>query len=190
MSTAETKTWYTPQDLLTMPDGDRDELVDGNLVEKGSGFRSSLIRGELQRLLGNYSHDHLPGWVLPRGASYQCFPENPDKVRKLDVSFIRLERLPVSQEPAGPCPIAPDLAVEVVGPQDLFYAVAGKVKEFLNAGVSMVWVVDPATRKVHVHRADRPGTILREHDHLSEESVLPGFRCKVAEIFQPPAPPA
>jgi len=51
----------------------------------------------------------------------------------------------------GHCPIAPDLAVEVVSPHDLYSEVEAKVNDYLGAGVSLVWVVDPPTRSVRVH---------------------------------------
>ena len=90
MSTVDTKTSYTPQDLLEMPDGELYELVDGNLVERDTGARASWIGGQLLRLLANFLDLHKLGWVFPADNSYQCFPDAPDKVRRPDVSFIGL----------------------------------------------------------------------------------------------------
>jgi hypothetical protein len=70
--------------------------------------------------------------VLPSDAGYQCFPDDPGKVRKPDASFIQAARLAVEDEPEGWARIAPDLAVEVVSPNDLFEAVAIKVREYLS----------------------------------------------------------
>lgn len=79
--------------------------------------------------------------------------------------------------------IAPDLAVEVVSPNDTVYEVDEKVEELLAAGVRLVWVLNPETRIVEVHRLD--GTVSKLHvaDELSGEDVLPGFTCPVAELF-------
>ena len=52
-----------------------------------------------------------------------------------------------------------------------------------NAGVALVWVIDPEARTVHIHRGDGSVTWLREDDELSGEDVVPGFRCRVASIF-------
>ena len=82
--------------------------------------------------------------------------------------------------------IAPDLAVESVSPNDLAYDVDEKVQDWLLAGTRLVWVVNPQTRTIEVHRAQRPGSIFREGDELDGEDVLPGFRCQVKELFEPP----
>lgn len=192
MSTVATPTRYTPEDLLKLPDGNRYELVDGELREQIMSTWASYVAGELQRLLGNFSRETRAGWVLPEGTTYQCFPSAPDKVRKADVSFIRRGRLTVEQATAkGHLHIAPELAVEVLSPNDLAYEIDAKVQEYLEAGVGLVWVVNPEARTVEVHRARGMGTILREHDDLDGEDVLPGFRCRVGDLFLPPeeAPP-
>ena len=187
MSTAAAPKRYTPQDLLTMPDGDRYELVDGQLVERNMSFWSSYVAGEIYRLLSSHVRENQQGWVLPEGTSYQCFPDSPTKVRKPDDSFIRRERLTLAQATEeGHISIAPDLAVEVVSPNDTAYDIAVKVQELLAAGVRLIWVVIPADRRVEVHRLRGPGTILRENDELTGEDVLPGFRCRVGDLFLPP----
>jgi Uma2 family endonuclease len=127
------------------------------------------------------------GWALPSDAGYQCFPDDPNKVRKPDVSFIRADRLSVRDEPEGWATIAPDLVVEVISPNELFEAVAIKVNEYLAAGVPLVWVIDTATRKVYVYRREGRGEILADTDELSGEEIVNGFRCRVADLFTPPA---
>jgi Uma2 family endonuclease len=187
MSTVETKTRYTPEDLLAMPDDGKDyELVDGELVERNMGWYATWIGGRLYKLLTNYCDDKGLGWTAPGDASYQCFPDDPKKVRKADVSFIRIERLSPGQEPQGHCRIPPDLAVEVVSPNDLYSEVEAKVGEYLGAGVRLVWVIDPPTRSVRVHRANGTVADLEEEDELSGEEVIPGFRCRVGELFAAP----
>lgn len=190
MSTVTPQTQYTPEDLLRMPDGDRYELVNGQLVERNTSLWSSYVGGQAYRRLGNYAFEHRSGWVLPEGTPYQCFPNEPNKVRKADVSFIRLERLTLAQATEeGHVPIAPDLAVEVMSPNDLAYDVDEKVQDYRRAGVALVWVVNPRTRTVEVHRRDGVGTILGENDELSGENVIPGFRCRVGDLFIPPSEP-
>src|SRR5688572_28858548 len=97
----------TPEELLTMPDAKRFELVDGKLVERKIGWRSSRIGGRLYGFLFAFCEAHNLGWLAPADASYQCFPDARTKVRKPDVSFIRAERLNADEEPEGHCPIAP-----------------------------------------------------------------------------------
>lgn len=184
---AMAQTTYTPEALLAMSDGDQYELVDGELVERQMGFRSSRVGGELFWLLKSHCRQHQLGWVVPSDTGYQCFPDDPGKVRKPDVSFIRASRLAVEDEPEGWARIAPDLAVEVVSPNDLFEAVSIKVREYLEVGVRLVWVVDTATKMIYVYHHDRRDEILtQEDDELSGEDVVEGFRCRVADLFAPP----
>lgn len=183
MSTASTRT-YTPAELLTLPDAVRFELVNGELVERPMGQRSSRIGGRLFFLLGMFNHQHRQGWLYPADASYQCFPDEPGKVRKPDVSFIRKERQAVHEEPEGHSHIAPDLAVEVLSPNDLADEIDEKVEDYLGAGVALVWVVHPRLRMVVVHRHDGTSAVRRENDELDGENVLPGFRCRVSELFR------
>ncbi len=188
MSTVATKTTLTPEDLLTMPDGDRYELVDGRLVERNMSLWSSYVAGQVFGLCNDFCRTNPLGWVLPEGTSYQCFPDAPGKVRKADVSFISLDRLSLQQATAeGHISLAPDLAVEVLSPNDLAYEVDKKVNEYLTAGVCLVWVVNPETRSVTVYRADGSVSKVREQEELSGENVIPGFRCRVAEFFRPPS---
>jgi Uma2 family endonuclease len=187
MSTAATKTRYTPEDLLTMEDGDRYELVDGRLVERQTSFWSSYVAGQVLGTLLNFCDNQPLGWVFPGGVGYQCFPDAPGNVRRSDVSFIALKRLPLDQATtAGHVPLPPDLAALVLSANDLAYEVDRKVNEYLTAGVRLVWVVNPTTRTVMVHRADGSVSRYHEQDEITGEDVLPGFRCPVAAFFRLP----
>jgi Uma2 family endonuclease len=175
----------TPDDLLRMPDGERYELVDGALVERNTGWNSSYIGGRVHFMLSQWSEQHPIGVVAPADAGYRCFPDDPGKVRRPDASFLRFDRLPPADEREGFCPVAPDVAVEVVSPNDLYSEVEEKVAEYLTAGVQRVWVINPPTQTLRVHRHD--GVIdLTAADELMDEELLPGFRCRVAEFFRIP----
>jgi Uma2 family endonuclease len=187
MITTASEKRYTPQDLLTMPGGEFYELVDGRLVERKLSTWSSYVAGVIYGLLDPFCRQNRLGWVLPEGTSFQCFPALPGRVRRADVSFIRSQRLSLAQATTeGHCPIAPDLAVEVISPNDTAYEIDEKVREFLDAGVPLVWVVNPEQRTVEIHRRNGPGAILRESDEISGEDVVPGFRCRVGDFTQPP----
>ncbi len=187
MSTVTAQARYTPQDLLKMPDGDHYDLVDGQLVENTMSTWAGFVTVEISSRLRDYCRPRELGWILSETAGYQCFSDAPDKVRRPDISFIRLGRLSVEQaKEEGHILIPPDLAVEVVSPNDLDYEVQRKVEEYLKAGVRLVWVVNPQTHKVQVHRATGPGTILRESDDLDGEDVIPGFHCRIQDLFLPP----
>jgi Uma2 family endonuclease len=134
MSTIVSKPGVTPDELLKMPDADRYELADGHLVEREMGSRSSHIGVLLSALLISFCKEHRLGWVFGSDCGYQCYPDDPTRVRKPDVSFIRMGRLPNEQAPDGHILIAPDVAVEVVSPHDLVYEIETKVQEYLGAG--------------------------------------------------------
>src|SRR4051794_13564335 len=153
MTTINAPATVTPEDLLTMPDAVNYELVDGRLVERNMGMESSEIAIRIALLLGTFLRGHPLGRLFGADASYRCFPTAPGKVRKPDVSFIRTSRLPGGRAPRrGHCSIPPDLAVEVVSPDDEATELDQKVDEYLTAGVPLVWLVWPESRTVVVYR--------------------------------------
>ena len=176
---------WTPEELLREHDDGQYELVDGRLVERHLGFESSYIATILLTLLRQHVAEEGCGWVVGSEAGYQCFADDPNKVRKPDGAYVSFDRLPASDPPKGFCRVAPDLAFEVVSPHDLFSEVEVKVNDFLRAGVRLVWVVDPESRTVRVHRSEHVA-YLKESDELTGGDVLPRFKCQVAELFQSP----
>jgi Uma2 family endonuclease len=140
----------------------------------------------LYTILNVYCKAHRSGRVVPADASYRCFPDDPDKVRKPGVSFICRGRLPGGKRPKGHCLIAPDLAAEVPSPNDSYSEVEEKVGEYRRAGVRLIWVIHPPTRTVRVHRLDGTVSDLTDADELSGEDVIPGFRCAVRDLFDDP----
>src|SRR5436190_20951675 len=109
--TTATATRYVPEDLLRMPDGDRYELIDGELVEKDVGAKSGFVGGNIHRLLADHSYRARDGVATPE-TTFMGYPDDPEKVRKPDVAYVRRERIPRSGIPEGHWPILPDLAVE------------------------------------------------------------------------------
>jgi Uma2 family endonuclease len=183
-----TKSEYTPEALLAMPDGKCYELVDGQLVERNVSLLSSLVGARIISMLDSFSRPNDLGWVFAQDCGYQCFPDSPRKVRKPDASFIRRDRLPLDQlEDEGYSTMPPDLVAEVVSAGDSAYDVEARVEEYLSAGVKLVWVVYPPTRTVHIYRLDGSPSKLASTDELTGEDVLPGFRCRVADLFPPTA---
>lgn len=167
-----------------MPDGGHFELIDGELRERKVSVLSNFVAAEVNRVLGNHCRALSSGWLFAAELGYRCFPWNPKKVRRADVSFIRHDRYSLEQlSEDGFMTIPPDLAVEVVSPNDGAEQLEEKVEEYLRAEVKLVWVIYPHLRTVQVHRADRTTSRLRGHDELSGYDVLPGFRCKVDDLF-------
>jgi Uma2 family endonuclease len=184
MSTAvATEARYTPEDLLAMPDGKGFELIDGRLVEREMGAESSRVGTRLSSRLDRFCEDHDLGIVWAADNGFQCFPHDPDMVRRPDVSFVKRGRLPGDVEPKGWVKIPPDLAVEVVSPNDRVYELDAKLADYRKVSVLLVWVINPELRTATIYRADGSVRILFEDDELSGEDVIPGFRCPLREIL-------
>jgi Uma2 family endonuclease len=77
----------------------------------------------------------------------------------------------------------PDLAVEVRSPDDRLAALSAKAGDYLKAGASLMWIVDPSTRRVHVHQPARSPRVLQEDAALDGAGLLPGFSLPLAEVF-------
>lgn len=179
----------TPEELLARPDETNFELVNGELVERKMSFESERIGTNLLGLLWGYCRQHDLGEVNGSGAGFQCFggdDEDPQKVRRPDVSFITASRVPGSFPDRGNCHIVPDLVVEVISPNDLSEEVEAKVDEYLQAGVKLVWVAHPMGKTIRIHRANGTGMRLGVNEEITGEDVIPGFRCPLSQIFRVP----
>jgi Uma2 family endonuclease len=172
----------TPEDLERMPGGERFELVDGRPEERDVGWLAEWVRTRLSARLFAHCEAHDLGFVNGGEAQYACFPGRPRLVRKPDVSFVRAGRLAVDDLPTGICRVAPDLAVEVISPNDTADEIEERVDDYLGAGVRLVWVVFPRPGTAHLFRADGTGARLRGGDELDGEGVVPGFRCSLTRI--------
>ncbi len=176
----------TPDDLLGMDAAGLFELSDGRLLEKRLSYDANWTAGQITTDLNIYCRQTKAGDVLPE-QTFRCFPDDPSGVRRPDVAFIAAGRVP-SPRPAGYVTVRPDLAVEVVSPNDEVDELELKLAEYRSAGVPLVWVVIPAVRMVRVLRLDGSVAHLRDGDTLDGGPVLPGFAVAVADLFPPPVP--
>jgi Uma2 family endonuclease len=180
MATAEQIT--TAEQLFQAPDLGRCELVHGELIMMSpAGSRHGAIAARMAHLLLDFVEIHALGQVLGAETGFLIARE-PDTVRAPDVAFIRADRI-AGELPQGFFPGPPDLAVEVLSPDDRAGEVLAKVENWLDAGCQSVWVVDPKTRSVVVYRSSREAVILRPTDTLTGGDVLPGFEHPVANLF-------
>ena len=174
----------TPEELLLTPDNGSMELVNGLIVEKNVSRTSSFVEGNAATLFKNSPGAGGVALVYPQSMGYQCFADAPEKVRKPDVTVVRRDRVEaLGREDSGYMPIVPDLAVEVISPNDVHYAVTEKIREYHAAGFPLVWVLDPSTQTLVVYPNGGDVTLLNAGDEATCESVLPDFRCKVADFF-------
>lgn len=157
------------------------ELVDGEPRENPMSDLTSWLAGELFRRMANFAVDRGLGRVYPQETGISVWDDDPSRVRKPDAMFIRQSRL----QPIGPgwVTVAPDLAVEVVSPNDLAAGLELKLVDYTAAGIPLVWVIYPEARRAHVHRRGQPVEILDASGTLSGDDVLPGFSLSLAEFF-------
>ncbi len=120
------------------------------------------------------------GWVASNDTGV-ILERNPDTMRGPDGAYWSITRQPVA--PDGYFEIPPDIVVEVLSPDDRRKDVRAKIKEYLFYGVRLVWLADPEMKIVTVYHGNLRGTELDEADSLDGLDVLPGFTCKVADLF-------
>ena len=184
MAVVVPKKSYTIDDLweLSHRMGKRYELVKGELRELApASDEHGYVAGRLFGKVFQYVESTGSGYTFAAETGF-VLREEPATVRAPDLAYVSRERAP-QQWSHHFARFVPDLVAEVVSPADTYSEVVRKVQDWLTAGVKVVWVVDPESRQVSVHRAGQPVRILNENDTLSGEEVLPGFACKVSEIF-------
>lgn len=171
----------TEEDLLRSPrDGRKYELVDGRIRVSPAGTRHGRVCTRLTVRLGSFVERERLGEVFDSSTGFRLAGGN---VRVPDVSFVAKGRFPGEQLPEGFGDLAPDLAVEVLSPDDRSRDVLDKVGEYLQAGVSLVWVIDPKRRTAASYRSLTDVRTLGLDDTLDGEDVVPGFRCALAEVI-------
>jgi Uma2 family endonuclease len=175
----------TADDLWGMPHhGGHRELVKGELRDMSpAGGAHGHIAVTIAVLLGHHVQAAELGMIFAAETGF-VVGRNPDTVLAPDVSFVRAGRLPPGKITKKFIPLVPDLAVEVLSPWDKPGEVKAKIADWLEAGVGLLWVADPDRETIDVHRPGRPTQTLRTTDALEGEDVVPGFRCRVAEVFE------
>lgn len=161
----------------------RTELVRGRLVVREP---AGYLHGTIAMRIGSAIHQHVEanslGGVFAAETGF-TLARGPDTVRAPDVAFIRSDRL-LDPPPRGFAELAPDLAVEVLSPDDRPGEVLEKVGDWLNAGTSLVWVVDPTRRIARVYRADGSETEMETNGVLDGKELLPGFQLSLAPVLR------
>ena len=181
MASMKLKGPATIDDLLQCPkDGRKYELVDGEILVSPAGFRHAEVAIKIAHIIATYLDAFPIGKVLGDNLGI-AFPNG--NLRSPDVTFVRNEKLPAGKSPVGFGEFIPDLAIEVLSPHDSLQEVGRKIGEFLECGVPLVWLVDPARETVTVYRSLSQTEQLGSNDIISAESVLPGFSCLISRFF-------
>ncbi len=175
----------TAEELLALPRGQfRYELIDGELKKMSpTGHVHGRVTMRLALPLAQYVRERELGEVYAAETGFKL-RSDPDTVRAPDVAFIRQARVVEVGNVKGYWPGAPDLAVEVLSPDDRVGEVEEKVSEWLAAGAIQVWTVSPRLRTITVYRSLSEIETLTDKDTLEGGEVVPGFQVRIAEIFE------
>ena len=173
----------TADELLLMPrDGSRYELIRGVLVEKmPPGYSHGVVVSRIDYALAHYAESHDYGATGSGEPGYRL-DRDPDTVRAPDISWIAPDRVPVGLR--GYPEFAPDLAVEVKSPSNSNPEIAAKAAMWLSYGSREVWVADPESTSITVHRPGAIPETLGEDETLDGGDLLPGFTTPVWRLFR------
>jgi len=147
-----------------------------------AGSEHGRIVWNITLLIGNFVKSHKLGTM--RGAETGfIIRRNPDSVRAPDIAFIRADR-PPEKFPQGYFDGAPDLAVEVLSPNDRANEVQAKIRDWLDAGCRAVWIVDPETKSVTIYKSTHDIVVFNSTDTITDAQILPDFNAAISEIFE------
>jgi len=171
------------QEFLALPESnDHYELVEGTLQPKMSPkYKHANIQGRLYRLVDDWCELYQWGRVCPEwGVVLQRRGE--DWVPVPDLTSVSYERLPATWEEDEPCPVVPELVIEIISPGQTFGDLTQKATDYLQAGVDRVWVIDPKAQSVTVFHSDRLPQTVRADGSLSD-SLLPELELPISRLF-------
>ena len=168
-----------------LPERDGYEYVDGTWVKIPTGAQSVWVSSQLFVQLHKYARRRRTGVALAHATSFQIWPAKPRRYRKPDGAFIATGRLPNNRVPEMHINAVPELVIEVCAPDDLAEAIEGKLGEYRDAGIPLIWAIYPKGPRAYVFRRNRTGRIVEEDEYLEGEDVLPGFRVRLRDLLQP-----
>lgn len=183
MATALTSNHWSDEQLLSLPDYEgKVELVDGRLVmmapagsehgDIGAFIIYRLMQHVIPRKLGRVFNSET-GYRLQSG-----------NLRAPDVSFVAAVRLKgMNRLPRGFLKGSPDLAVEILSPNDSVGATDERLEELFENDTRLAWLINPSQKTVAIYRNGRLINELHIGDAIDGEDILPGFSLPLSEIF-------
>jgi Uma2 family endonuclease len=187
-------TILTEVDLLKLgAQGLRFEVIDGEIVEMSPvGIRHAIVAGNTYDALKPHVTASKLGYVFMDSLIYVLHVDPVTGVRKTripDTSFVRKGRLPTDFDLSRPFPGAPDLAIEVVPPEETADDLLAKIRDYFAYGTEQVWVLYPNPRELHHHiRGEKGNHVYTEDDTISGGTLLPGLTIAIKDLFVEPEP--
>jgi len=173
----------TGEELARLGNLGRCELIDGRIVPMSpTGYEHGEIENAIGTELRTFARSQHLGKVLVGEVGIYT-RRDPDRVRGVDVLFISNERY-AQKKSNSYLDVAPELVVEILSPNDSWGEVMQKLREYFAIGVRLVWVADPAERRVYAYRALNDMREFNADNELPGDDVLPGFAIPVARLFE------
>jgi Uma2 family endonuclease len=165
-------------------DVERYEVIDGIRVEREPmGAFETVLASWLCFLLNSFAIGKKLGLAV--NETLFVLHASRNLQRRPDVAFVSYPRWPtavVARESAWN--VVPDLAVEIVSPTNLAEEIDGKVTDYFQSGVRLVWVFYPDTGRVYVYQSPTQVSILERTDTLDGGEVLPGFQLPIVRLYE------
>ncbi|MCC7337927.1 MAG: Uma2 family endonuclease [Pirellulaceae bacterium] len=159
----------------------RCELVDNTLVEKAMGWRESLLAAVLLHWLKTHLDSNNVGVATGADGLTQLFP---GVVRGPGVALVLWGTLPQGQLPEDAVPaLVPDFVIEILCLGNTRAEMARKRREYFQAGVQLVWMVDPRSRTIAAYQTPEDVTVFAGRESISGGEVLPTWTFSVAALF-------
>ncbi len=147
-----------------------------------AGGLHGRIAGRICKLLANHVDDLDLGCVFAAKTGF-LIGTNPDTVRAPDAAFVGQQKMEALRDDSGFLPFAPDLAVEVVSPNDSFSGVEEKAFNWLDSGCRLVLIVEPESKTVHAYRSRLDIRVIDASGTLEAGDVVGDWNLPIAEIF-------
>lgn len=172
--------------LQSLPEnGFTHEVVNGELIlsPKDNWFHGRICT-RLIIALGNFAREHRLGAVLDSSTGFWMFNRN---CRAPDVSFVptrRLQSLGFKPAERRFFPGAPDLAIEILSPNNTRAEIDSRLKDFFASGTQLAWVIDPENETAEICHSPTDRRLLGPGALLAGEQLLPGFQLPLADLFK------
>jgi Uma2 family endonuclease len=190
MSDIPTGKLMTSDDLFALPPSKkvdrwlfRGELRESKVTKRNPAHSGAVVT--IAALLQNWNlKQPKPRGKVYAGEAYFRIRNDPETNVGIDVVLSTPDQAATTKKKASYVDGPPVLAVEVLSPNDKHKDIVDAIDEYLDCGVKVVWIVDPYTETVAVHRAGQEPIHYTRSEELPGDPELPGFRCHIADIFE------
>ncbi|NJK63745.1 MAG: Uma2 family endonuclease [Synechococcaceae cyanobacterium SM2_3_1] len=172
-------------DFFSLPDGDIPyELVSGKAIPKDEPMSLQRFHSSIQKQLLLL----LNAWCQGKGDVYTELAvilrrNEEDWIPVPDLTYVSFARWPEQLTSDGPCPIVPELVIEIISPSQTFGKMTDKATAYLKNGILRVWVVDPAAKSLTVFYPDGPPQTF-SGSVVMQEDLLPGLEVIPQQLFE------